>query len=148
VRASFISTPEKAAPPLQLPQNQREQQQQQQQLAHDAQQQSSTSSSSSASVNAAPYADSTPHGTPLAAQQQLSSSSSSTVKGTMQATGGNAVTAKVAYALSDIAFIYPITPATPMGEAVEAWAADGRRNLHGNVMQVRKCNPCCSFFLI
>jgi hypothetical protein len=129
---------------------QRQQQQERQQLEIDTHQNSSSSSSSSSSrrvsVNAAPYADSPPGNTSLPAQQQLSSSSSA-VKATMQATDGNAVTAKVAYALSDVAFIYPITPATPMGEAVEAWAADGRRNLHGNMMQVRTC-CCCQCCLV
>ena len=40
---------------------------------------------------------------------------------------GNEATARVAYAVSDVSFIYPITPATPMGEhtcaaALKAWA--------------------------
>lgn len=39
--------------------------------------------------------------------------------------------------MSDVAFIYPITPATPMGEYADQWATEGRRNLHGNVMQAR-----------
>lgn len=34
--------------------------------------------------------------------------------------------AHVAYALSDCAFIYPITPSSPMGEMVDEWAAQGR----------------------
>ena len=33
--------------------------------------------------------------------------------------------AHVAYALSDCAFIYPITPSSPMGEMVDEWAAQG-----------------------
>ena len=49
---------------------------------------------------------------------------------------GNEAAAAVAYALSDISFIYPITPATLMGELVDAWAAEGRVNALGNVMSV------------
>lgn len=52
------------------------------------------------------------------------------------AVDGNEATARIAYALSDVSFIYPITPATPMGEAVDQWAAEGRKNVFGNVVQV------------
>jgi hypothetical protein len=48
---------------------------------------------------------------------------------------GNEATARIAYAASDVAFIYPITPATPMGEHADQWASEGRKNLFGNVMQ-------------
>jgi pyruvate-ferredoxin/flavodoxin oxidoreductase len=34
---------------------------------------------------------------------------------------GNWATASVAYALSEASFIYPITPATTMGELVDSW---------------------------
>ena len=54
----------------------------------------------------------------------------------MGAVDGNEACARMAYALSDVSFIYPITPATPMGEAVDQWAAEGRANVFGNVMQV------------
>lgn len=57
-------------------------------------------------------------------------------KAVMKAVDGNEATANIAYALSDVTFIYPITPSTPMGEAVDQWANDGRVNLHGNVLQV------------
>lgn len=50
---------------------------------------------------------------------------------------GNEAVSRIAYAVSDVSFIYPITPATPMGEHVDVWAAQGRKNLFGNVMQVR-----------
>ena len=49
---------------------------------------------------------------------------------------GNEAVSRIAYACSDVSFIYPITPATPMGEHVDVWAAQGRKNLFGNVMQV------------
>ena len=37
----------------------------------------------------------------------------------------------VAYALSDIATIYPITPVASMGETADKWALAGRRNVFG-----------------
>ncbi|GLI66847.1 hypothetical protein VaNZ11_010830 [Volvox africanus] len=49
---------------------------------------------------------------------------------------GNEATAHIAYAVSDVSFIYPITPATVMGELVDQWAAEGRTNVFGNVMSV------------
>mmetsp|Transcript_33261 Transcript_33261/g.73565 ORF Transcript_33261/g.73565 Transcript_33261/m.73565 type:complete len:1321 (+) Transcript_33261:162-4124(+) len=49
---------------------------------------------------------------------------------------GNEATAHVAYAVSDVSFIYPITPSTPMGESADAWAAEGKKNVFGNVMSV------------
>ena len=44
--------------------------------------------------------------------------------------------AHIAYAFSDVAAIYPITPSSPMGEEVDAWAARGRENLFGQVLKV------------
>ena len=49
---------------------------------------------------------------------------------------GNEATARVAYALSEVAAIYPITPASAMGEAADAWSAEGRPNLWGTVPRV------------
>ena len=49
---------------------------------------------------------------------------------------GNEAVARVAYALSEIVAIYPITPASPMGEAADAWAAAGRANRWGSVPEV------------
>ncbi|MDH3247780.1 MAG: pyruvate:ferredoxin (flavodoxin) oxidoreductase [Acidimicrobiia bacterium] len=49
---------------------------------------------------------------------------------------GNEAAARVAYALSESIAIYPITPASPMGEAADAWAADGQPNLWGRVPTV------------
>lgn len=49
---------------------------------------------------------------------------------------GNEATARIAYAVSDVSFIYPITPATPMGEFADQWSSDKRKNLYGNVMSV------------
>ncbi|KAI8468670.1 MAG: thiamine diphosphate-binding protein [Monoraphidium minutum] len=49
---------------------------------------------------------------------------------------GNEACARIAYAMSDVSFIYPITPATPMGEYSDQWASEGRKNVFGHVMQV------------
>ena len=40
----------------------------------------------------------------------------------MKTIDGNAASAHIAYALSDTAMIYPITPSSPMGELVDEWA--------------------------
>ncbi len=49
---------------------------------------------------------------------------------------GNTAAAYVAYALSDVAAIYPITPSSPMAEICDEWAAYGRKNIFGQTMRV------------
>jgi pyruvate-ferredoxin/flavodoxin oxidoreductase len=49
---------------------------------------------------------------------------------------GNEAAAKVAYALSEVVAIYPITPASTMGELADAWSAGGETNLWGAVPEV------------
>ena len=49
---------------------------------------------------------------------------------------GNEAAASVAYALSEVIAIYPITPASPMGEHADAWAAASRTNVWGSVPEV------------
>ncbi|MBU2477506.1 MAG: pyruvate:ferredoxin (flavodoxin) oxidoreductase, partial [Gammaproteobacteria bacterium] len=49
---------------------------------------------------------------------------------------GNEAAASVAYRLSEVCAIYPITPASPMGELADAWSAERRRNLWGTVPQI------------
>jgi len=49
---------------------------------------------------------------------------------------GNEAAAKVAYALSEVVAIYPITPASTMGELADAWSAGGAENLWGAVPEV------------
>ncbi|HEU5437993.1 MAG TPA: pyruvate:ferredoxin (flavodoxin) oxidoreductase [Ktedonobacterales bacterium] len=49
---------------------------------------------------------------------------------------GNEAAASVAYRLSEVIAIYPITPSTAMGEAADAWSAAGRPNLWGTVPTV------------
>src|SRR4030095_827176 len=48
----------------------------------------------------------------------------------------NEAVARIAYALSEVIAIYPITPATPMGEWTDQWSAEGQRNLWGTVPAV------------
>ena len=49
---------------------------------------------------------------------------------------GNEAAARVALATSEVMAIYPITPASPMGELADAWAQLGRTNLWGSVPEV------------
>ena len=46
---------------------------------------------------------------------------------------GNEAVARVAYLLNEVIAIYPITPASPMGEWADEWASQGRPNLWGAV---------------
>jgi pyruvate-ferredoxin/flavodoxin oxidoreductase len=48
----------------------------------------------------------------------------------------NEAVARIAYALNEVIAIYPITPASPMGEWADAWAAHGVKNLWGTVPAV------------
>ena len=49
---------------------------------------------------------------------------------------GNEAAARIAHRLSEVIAIYPITPASPMGELADAWSAQGRTNLWGTVPEV------------
>ncbi|MEB3172791.1 MAG: pyruvate:ferredoxin (flavodoxin) oxidoreductase [Cyanobacteriota bacterium] len=49
---------------------------------------------------------------------------------------GNEAVARVAYRLNEVIAIYPITPASPMGEWADTWAAEGKPNLWGSVPSV------------
>src|SRR5271165_1448263 len=49
---------------------------------------------------------------------------------------GNEAVAYVAYHVSEVAAIYPITPSSPMGESSDAWASVGDKNIWGAVPQV------------
>lgn len=51
---------------------------------------------------------------------------------------GCTAAAYVAYALSDVATIYPITPIAEMGEIAQKWAMKGIKNLMGQAMQVKE----------
>ena len=49
---------------------------------------------------------------------------------------GNEAAARVAHRLSEAVAIYPITPASPMGELADTWSPAGRPNLWGQVPEV------------
>jgi pyruvate-ferredoxin/flavodoxin oxidoreductase len=49
---------------------------------------------------------------------------------------GNEAAASVAYRLNEVIAIYPITPSSTMGELADAWSAEGRPNVWGDVPDV------------
>jgi pyruvate-ferredoxin/flavodoxin oxidoreductase len=51
-------------------------------------------------------------------------------------TDGNEAAARIAHLTSEVIAIYPITPASPMGEYADDWSAAGRTNLWGDVPEV------------
>ncbi len=54
----------------------------------------------------------------------------------MKTMDGNTAAAHVAYAFTEVAGIYPITPSSPMAEHVDEWSAHGRRNIFGQEVRV------------
>lgn len=48
----------------------------------------------------------------------------------------NEAVAYVAYKLNEVIAIYPITPASPMGEWADAWASEGKTNIWGTVPSI------------
>ena len=53
-----------------------------------------------------------------------------------QSMDGNTAAAHVAYAFTDVAAIYPITPSSPMADFVDQWSAAGQENIFGNQVKV------------
>ncbi len=53
-----------------------------------------------------------------------------------QSMDGNTAAAHVAYAFTDVAAIYPITPSSPMADSVDMWSAAGQENIFGNQVKV------------
>jgi len=49
---------------------------------------------------------------------------------------GNTATAHVAYAFSEVSAIYPITPSSPMAEAMDEWTAQNRKNIFGEQVKI------------
>ena len=54
----------------------------------------------------------------------------------MKTMDGNHAAAHASYAYTDVAAIYPITPSSPMAEATDEWATDGRTNIFGREVQI------------
>lgn len=51
---------------------------------------------------------------------------------------GSLAATHVAYALSEVATIFPISPIAEMGEAADQWSCQGRLNIFGNTVQVKE----------
>ncbi|MBM7709607.1 pyruvate-ferredoxin/flavodoxin oxidoreductase [Enterococcus lemanii] len=49
---------------------------------------------------------------------------------------GNTAAAYISYAFTELAAIYPITPSSTMAELVDQWAAEGKKNLFGQVVKI------------
>ncbi len=60
------------------------------------------------------------------------------MKKQMQTIDGNTAATHVAYAMSDVAAIYPITPSSPLGEIADSWVAADRKNIFGHVLTVKQ----------
>jgi len=54
----------------------------------------------------------------------------------MKTMDGNTAAAHVAYAFTDVAAIYPITPSSTMAELVDEWSANGRKNIFGQTVKL------------
>ena len=54
----------------------------------------------------------------------------------MKTMDGNTAAAYVAYAFTDVAAIFPITPSSPMAEFIDEWAAYGQKNIFGQEVKV------------
>ncbi len=56
----------------------------------------------------------------------------------MQTIDGNTAATHVAYAMSEVATIYPITPSSPLGEIADSWASKGRKNIFGQILDIKQ----------
>jgi pyruvate-ferredoxin/flavodoxin oxidoreductase len=55
---------------------------------------------------------------------------------TIQCLDGNGAVASAAYRMNDVAYIFPITPSSAMGETVDEWASQHKKNLWGQDLKV------------
>ncbi len=53
-----------------------------------------------------------------------------------KAVDGNTAATHVAYAYSEVAAIYPITPSSTMGEMADEWSSQGKKNIFGQTVEV------------
>ena len=71
----------------------------------------------------------------------------------MKTMDGNTAAAHVAYAFTEVAAIYPITPSSTMAELVDEWSAQGRKNIFGQKVKVVEMQSeagaagACSWFI-
>ncbi len=56
----------------------------------------------------------------------------------MKTMDGNNAAAHVAYAFTEVAGIYPITPSSPMADYVDQWSAQGLKNIFGTTVKVQE----------
>ncbi|MGN1074513.1 MAG: pyruvate:ferredoxin (flavodoxin) oxidoreductase, partial [Eubacteriales bacterium] len=54
----------------------------------------------------------------------------------MKTMDGNTAAAHAAYAFTEVAGIYPITPSSPMADYVDKWSAGGQKNIFGQQVKV------------
>ena len=54
----------------------------------------------------------------------------------MKTMDGNHAAAHASYAFTEVAAIFPITPSSPMAEASDEWATQGRKNIFGQEVQI------------
>ena len=54
----------------------------------------------------------------------------------MKTMDGNTAAAWSSYAFTEVAGIFPITPSSPMAEVTDEWAANGKKNIFGQPVQV------------
>ncbi len=55
---------------------------------------------------------------------------------TRRAMEGNEAVARVAYAVSEVCSIYPITPSSPMAEYADIWSSAGKENIWGQIPDI------------
>ena len=55
---------------------------------------------------------------------------------------GNEAAAHIAYAFTEVAAIYPITPSSPMAEKTDAWSAKGKKNIFGQTVSLIEMQSC------
>ena len=56
----------------------------------------------------------------------------------MKTMDGNNAAAHVAYAFTEVAGIYPITPSSPMADYVDIWSSQGLKNIFGTTVKVEE----------
>ncbi len=54
----------------------------------------------------------------------------------MKTMDGNTAAAHSAYAFTEVAAVFPITPSSPMAEFIDEWSAYGRKNIFGQEVKV------------
>jgi pyruvate-ferredoxin/flavodoxin oxidoreductase len=74
--------------------------------------------------------------TAKAASAKKATAAKDVLKRAKQSMDGNTAAAHVAYAFTEVAGIYPITPSSPMADNVDQWSAGGQKNIFGTQPKV------------